>query len=94
MMWVIATEDLTEFLPLSPTGAQRTQVDVSSAGIPRLFLDRGSAAKALGHWFKGPYIGQCDGDEGGWYYFEQTDPNRRLIWGGLLAPREVRLTHG
>lgn len=88
-MWMIATADLSEFIPISRTGAQRTTVDVSSRGIPRLFTSRDSAAKALGHWFKGPYIGHCE--EGGWYYSEDTDHNRKLVWEGLLAPREVTL---
>lgn len=88
-MWVNATEDLSIFIPRSGTNGGHTQVDVSSKGIPRLFDDRESAAKALGHWFNGPYEGFCEDD--GWHYNVRTDANRRLVWGEKLAPREVKL---
>ena len=88
-MWIIATEDLSVFIPQSDTNGGNTQVDVSELGLPRLFSNRNSAALSLGHWLNGPYEGVCE--EGGWYYYTQTDPNRRLVWGGKLAPREVKL---
>lgn len=89
-MWIIATEDLSVFIPDTDKGAARTSVDVSEHGLPRLFDNRVSAALALGHWFKGPYEGFMDG--GLWYYNEKTDPNRKLVWDGKLAPREVQLS--
>lgn len=88
-MWINATEDLSVFIPQSGTNGGNTQVDVSSIGLPRLFDNRDSAAKALGHWLNGPYDGICE--DGGWYYQVRTDPNRKLVWLGKLAPREVIL---
>ena len=88
-MWIIATEDLSVFIPDTERGAARTSVDVSERGLPRLFDNPNSAAKALGHWLAGPYEGLCD--DGHWYYGKRTDPNRKLVWEGKLAPREVQL---
>lgn len=88
-MWIIATEDLSVFIPQSGTNGGNTQVDVSEFGLPRLFSNKTSAALSLGHWFNGPYEGVCE--EEGWYPDIRTDPNRRLVWGDKLAPREVQL---
>lgn len=92
-MWINATKDLSVFLPDTDRGAARTSVDVSSIGLPRLFDNPTSAAIALGHWFNGPYKGVMEGDEDGLnvYYDVQTDPNRRIIWGERLSPREVKI---
>ena len=89
-MWIIATEDLSVFIPQSGSNGGHTQVDVSERGLPRLFQNKTSAAIALGHWFNGPYEGFYD-SEYGWEYEVKTDPNRKLVWTGKLAPREVKI---
>ncbi len=88
-LYIIATEDLTEFLPESGRNGGKTDVDVSSMGIPRMFNDKTSAAIALGMWLVGPFIGHSD--EGGWYPVQQTDPNRMLVWKDKLGVREVKI---
>jgi len=91
-MWMIATEDLKEFLPENGRNGGKTNLDVSEQGVPRLFTNRTSAAIALGHWFNGPYVGVCDyEDAGGWYYDIDTDPARRLVWGDRLGVRKVKV---
>lgn len=88
-MWIIATEDLKEFLPENGRSGGKTSGDVSEIGVPRLFTNRLSAAIALGHWFNGPYVGRFEED--GWYYEVETNPMRRELWADKLAPREVEL---
>lgn len=87
-LYIIATEDLKEFIPDSGSNGHKTQVDVSESGIPRIFTNPLSAKLALGHWLVGPYQGVY---EEGWYPDRRTDPNRKLIWEGKLAVREVKI---
>lgn len=88
-LYIIATEDLTEFLPENGRSGGKTSLDVSSFGVPRMFNDETSAKIVLGMWLAGPFEGYLyDGD---WYSDQRTDPNRKLIWKDKLGVREVRL---
>lgn len=88
-LYIIATEDLSEFLPENGRSGGKTDLDVSSIGVPRMFNDKASARIALGMWLVGPFIGEKD--EAGWWPAQRTDPNRKLIWKDKLGVREVRI---
>lgn len=88
-LYIIATEDLTEFLPENGRSGGKTSLDVSSAGVPRMFNDETSAKIALGMWLVGPFEGDRDG--GYWYAVQRTDPNRKLIWKDKLGVRKVEI---
>lgn len=90
-LYIIATEDLKEFLPENGRSGGKTDLDVSEIGVPRMFNSEASAKIALGMWFAGPFVGHCDEDEGGWYAVKQTDPRRREIWGDKLGVRAVKI---
>lgn len=90
-MWIIATEDLSDFIPQNKRYGGQTLVDVSSKGLPRLFSTKAGASIALGHWFNGPYHGEYDEDQGGWIYHRKTDAARRAVWDGRLGARQVSL---
>ena len=92
-MYIIATEDLEYYIPWSGRNGGHTAQDVARMGgegnVPRLFFFFLSATLALGHWLSGPYDGVFE--EYGWHSEQRTDPNRRLIWEGKLAPRKVKM---
>lgn len=88
-LYIIATEDLREFLPENGRNGGKTLLDVSEIGVPRMFNSETSAKIALGMWLSGPFEGHCD--EGGWYSVKETDPNRRFVWEGKLGVRKVRI---
>lgn len=90
MLYIIATEDLTEFLPENGRTGGKSQLDVSEIGVPRLFNSEASAKIALGMWLAGPFKGVYEEDYG-WYADQQTDPQRREIWGDKLAVRKVQI---
>jgi hypothetical protein len=50
-MWIIATEDLKEFLPENGRNGGKTELDVSEQGVPRMFCNETSAriAGCKGH---------------------------------------------
>lgn len=91
-MWILASDDLKYFVPQSGRGGGHTSVDIATLGsknLPRLFNDELSAKLALGHWLAGPY--EPNRDECGWYPVQRTDPNRKIEWEAVLAPRKVTL---
>lgn len=89
-MWIIATEDLTEFLPENGRTGRKSQMDVSSTGLPRLFTNKTSARIALGLWLVGPFFGEYE-EDWGWIANQQTDPARVAVWKGKLDAREVKV---
>jgi hypothetical protein len=88
-LYIIATEDLSEFLPENGRSGGKTSLDVSEKGVPRMFTSERTAKICLGMWLSGPFQG--DRDEGGWYAVQRTDPARREVWEGKLGVREVKL---
>lgn len=88
-LYIIATEDLKEFLPENGRNGGKTYLDVSEMGVPRMFTSESSAKICLGMWLAGPFNGYKD--EGGWYAVQQTDPNRKLVWKDKLGVRKVCL---
>ena len=88
-LYIIATEDLTEFLPENGRSGGKTDLDVSSIGVPRMFTSETSAKIALGMWLAGPFIGMMEG--GGWYSMQRTDPNRAAVWKEKLGVRKVEI---
>ena len=89
-LYIIATEDLSEFLPENGRSGGKTDLDVSENGVPRMFNDITSARIALGMWLVGPFVGEKD--ECGWYPTQMTDPARKLVWKNKLGVREVKIT--
>lgn len=88
-LYIIATEDLKDFLPQNDRSGGKTLDDVTSLGVPRLFNNETSAKIALGMWLSGPFVGYCE--EGGWYAEQRTDPARREVWEGKLGVRKVEV---
>lgn len=89
-LYIIATEDLKEFLPENGRSGGKTLLDVSEKGVPRMFNNKTSAKIALGMWLNGPFVGIFEEDYG-WYPEQRTDMNRHNVWGTKLGVRRVKI---